>query len=61
MSLKGVWFQSVKKVEFKMVSNLPFKFNLCLYTEGLWATSQQVGGVLSTALAAFLLGVAGWR
>ena len=28
---------------------------------GLWATSQQVGGVLSTALAAFLLGVAGWR
>ena len=28
---------------------------------GLWATSQQVGGVLSTALAAFLLGVSGWR
>ena len=26
---------------------------------GLWATSQQVGGVLSTALAAFLLGVSG--
>jgi len=29
------------------------------YAMGLWATSQQVGGVLSTALAAFLLGVAG--
>lgn len=28
---------------------------------GVWATSQQVGGVLSTALAAFLLGVVGWR
>ena len=28
---------------------------------GLWATSQQVGGVLSTALAAFLLNVVGWR
>lgn len=28
---------------------------------GLWATSQQVGGVLSTALAAFLLGAVGWR
>ena len=28
---------------------------------GVWATSQQVGGVLSTALAAFLLGTVGWR
>ena len=28
---------------------------------GVWATSQQVGGVLSTALAAFTLGVFGWR
>lgn len=28
---------------------------------GLWATSQQVGGVLSTASAAFLLGLAGWK
>ena len=28
---------------------------------GVWATSQQVGGVFSTALAAFTLGVFGWR
>ena len=28
---------------------------------GVWATSQQVGAVFSTALAACLLGVAGWR
>ena len=28
---------------------------------GVWATSQQVGGVLSTAAAAFLLGAVGWR
>ena len=28
---------------------------------GIWNTSQQVGGVVSTALAAFVLGIAGWR
>jgi len=31
------------------------------FAMGIWAASQQLGGVLSTALAAFLLGIIGWR
>jgi hypothetical protein len=33
--LKGVWFQIVNRVNKKLVSNLPFKFNLYRYTSGL--------------------------
>jgi hypothetical protein len=43
MSLKGAWFQTVETRNEKLVSNVPFKFNLRRYTATALLRSSNYG------------------